>query len=415
MGSSNLPLLNDKQHLYLRTNLTHIIHAAWPVNFSLPLSSFEPHIASLHALLNLAQSVQTQRPARVLFASSVGVANAASPGTIVPETSLSGDRDLGCWAQPTGYAYSKLVAEQILTRASTSSNARTTILRIGQIVPSTDSEPGSKLDIKPTEKKQKTEAADRERAKAKLLWNPTEMIPLIIRSAARDVTNALPSSLRGGVDACTWIPANVLARSIIQIAGIASTPANKDAYELPAEQMATENKTKDTAEELVYNLLNPQPFSWKWDFLPTLRRAFIETGMEDEYGGFEEVSWEEWRTRLEHSAERDVSKNPARKLLGFWQDARIDGEDDAGCDPSQGRCALRKKSNEEENESDVERRRAGVIFATEKAQRDSKAMQNLRPVVGPECESENTGETQGKLSGEAYVKGLVEAWREAWK
>ncbi|KAL9625656.1 MAG: hypothetical protein Q9160_000370 [Pyrenula sp. 1 TL-2023] len=417
MGSGNLPLLSDTKLLFLRTSLTHIIHAAWPVNFSLPLSSFEPHIASLHAFLNLAQSVQTQCPARVLFASSVGVANAASPGTVVPETSPSeGERDLGSWAQPTGYAYSKLVAEQILTRASTSSNARTTILRIGQIVPSTDVVSGSVSDPEPAKKKQKTEASDAEKAKSKLLWNSSEMIPLVIRSAARDVTNALPSNLRGGVDACTWIPVNILARSIVEIAGIASNPENETAFALTTEQMAKEKQTKTSKEELVYNLLNPKLFSWERDFLPVLRRTFINAGMGDEYGDFEEVSWEEWRNRLEDSAERDVSKNPARKLLGFWRGPSIDGDDDAERDASQGRYALRKKRNSDDGDgTDVEKKRGGVIFATEKAERDSKAMRNLRPVVGPECESETNDDTKGKLSGEAYVKELVEAWREAWK
>ncbi|KAG6869385.1 hypothetical protein C0995_003602, partial [Termitomyces sp. Mi166 len=59
--------------------VTHIIHNAWPVNFSRSLASFEPHIRALSNLVRLALQSASQRavgsaPTRILFASSIAVA-----------------------------------------------------------------------------------------------------------------------------------------------------------------------------------------------------------------------------------------------------------------------------------------------------------------------------------------------------
>lgn len=141
----------------LYTNLTYIIHRAWPVNFTLPLSSFTPQFAALQNPLSL--SLQNPTPTHLIFYSSVS-ARIASPHGPVPETPISSF----AYASPTGYARAKFVCERIIETAVASSKASATILRISQITPSTT------VGTRP--------------------WNPAEAIPLMIRAGA--IIGSLP-------------------------------------------------------------------------------------------------------------------------------------------------------------------------------------------------------------------------------
>ena len=142
-----------------------------------------------------------------------------------------------------------------------------TVLRIGQIIPG--------------------------RCRGTKLWNPTEAIPLMIRSASKDSAGALPF-MDPGRDACSWIEADTLADAILQLAGV--------------EQRGRVTDSVPPERSLVYNLINPRDFSWNDDLLPALRHAGLT---------FDTVSWQTWLERLESSTE-DVRVNPSRKLLGFW-------------------------------------------------------------------------------------------------
>ncbi|KAF3916714.1 hypothetical protein ABW20_dc0106499 [Dactylellina cionopaga] len=237
----------------MKSDVTHIIHCAWAVNFAIHLSAFEPQLLGLHNLLAFA--IQTDRNARLLFCSSIGVAQSInSPATIASAPIPSFDN-----CSPMGYSQSKLVGERIIESAA-KNGANATVLRIGQIIPG--------------------------RRRGTKLWNPTEALPLMIRSASKDSVGALPI-LDTGRDACDWIEADTLADTILQLAGIGH---------------ATESV------ELIYNLVNPRVFSWENDLLPALKRAGLD---------FDTVPWQEWLERLESSTE-DASVNPSRKLLGFW-------------------------------------------------------------------------------------------------
>ena len=185
---------------------------------------------------------------------------------VIPEAQIE---ELG-FASPTGYARSKLIAERMIENAVTSSGANATILRIGQIIPAKST--GSQL------------------------WNPTEMIPLMVRSAS--TTGALPDT-HGSSDQCSWIDVDTLSKAILEIGGVG------------------EFGGKTESSQLVYNLVHPRPFSWKEDFLPALRIAGLN---------FETTSWTTWLEKLNDS-ERDVKSNPSRKLLGFWEEGpRGDGK-----------------------------------------------------------------------------------------
>lgn len=206
-------------------------------------------------------------------------------------------------------------------------NANATILRIGQIIPAKGT--GSQL------------------------WNPTEMIPLMVRSAL--TTGALPDT-PGSSDQCSWIDVDVLSAAIIEIGGIG---------DLSIKGGGGGGQQHQQHQQLVYNLVHPRPFSWKDEFLPALRSA---GGLE-----FETTNWSAWFEKLRGS-ELDVRKNPSRKLLDFW------GGGGGGSAREDGK---RKMTRE-------------VIFDTTAAGKTDA----LR--------------TAEKVVSEEYVARLVAEWKKVW-
>ena len=127
-----------------------MVHIAWPVNFNIPLQSFEPHIAGLHRLLQFSLSVNRPEPAQVFFCSSISTAwNTPSPASI-PNAPIE---SFDCVSR-TGYARSKFVGEHMVENAARA-GARSYVFRIGQIVG--DTHQG--------------------------VWNDKEFLPMLIRSA----------------------------------------------------------------------------------------------------------------------------------------------------------------------------------------------------------------------------------------
>ncbi len=257
----------------LKSNVTHIIHCAWNVNFALPVSAFEIQIEQVRNLINFSLSAPFEEPSRLFFCSSIGAALGTPPGaaeeTLIPEAPI---QSLEC-ASPTGYARSKLVAEKVIENAVEKFGARATILRIGQVIPA------------PTVGTQ--------------LWNQNEMIPLILRSAL--TIGVLPDgSGPTALDECHWIDAGTLAKATAEIAGLSTILGSEQTY---------------NQGQFVYNILNPRSVSWKTKFLPSLRKAGLK---------FDIVSWSTWIEKLRYDGS-GVDNNPTRKLLGFWESAEIDG------------------------------------------------------------------------------------------
>ena len=266
LSSPNLGLADDVLE-HLRCSTTHIIHLAWPVNFMLPLSAFEEHIAGTHNLLQFSLSVSQPKPAKFIFASSISAAaNAPCP---ILETYIA---DLSS-AQDIGYARSKLVAEHVVQNAIERAAANAAVLRVGQIVGDT----------------------------VHGVWNDTEAIPLMIRSSL--VTGALPAL----EEECAWLPVDVVAQGVLEVAGVTKGAGDGD-----GNHIASEN---DECSD-VYNFINPRTFFWIQDLLPALRKAGLK---------FETVETQAWLQRLsrsEHDAEKsqqDTNHNPAIKLLEFWK------------------------------------------------------------------------------------------------
>lgn len=247
--------IQKSQFLKLLSNTTLIIHAAWAVNFNLGVRSFEQQcIRGTRNLVNLSLSVQREYPARFVFCSSISTATgyAASEPT-VPESIV----DFSA-AQQTGYAQSKAVAEHVMQEARDQAGADCCILRIGQIVGS-------------------TEHGD---------WNPSEATPLMISTAEQIGLPMLNEE-------CTWLPVDVVADIVIETGCMTDLRTNPPTNETP----------------FLYNILHPRPFKWS-----ALLDALREAGLQ-----FEAVEPAVWLQRLRES-DQDPTRNPPVKLLSFWEE-----------------------------------------------------------------------------------------------
>ncbi|KAL2840663.1 hypothetical protein BJY01DRAFT_236642 [Aspergillus pseudoustus] len=242
----------------MRNSVSLIIHTAWPVNFNLPLSSFEPHIRGLSNLIDFSLTVRMPAPAVMLFCSSISTALGSSLTDIDerPIDDLSSVLDMG-------YARSKLVGEKIVSNARRS-GARTFSLRIGQV--SGHSKKG--------------------------LWNDSEAIPLMIRSAL--TLKVLPK-----IDTtCSWLPADKLACSLLEIARACSINS------------LDEDHTIESADDTIYNLCNSRTFTWS-ELLDTLRQHGFS---------FETVPFDDWMKKLRESeAKGEEMVNPAVKLADHYE------------------------------------------------------------------------------------------------
>lgn len=121
----------------LRAKVTHIMHAAWPVDFQRPLESFEDQFTFLRNLLQLARDAHISRPpikSRLLFVSSIAVVGeypTVHGSPVVPEQAITDPR---CTSS-LGYGKAKLVCERILAKAAEdwSSEMEVSYVRTGQL------------------------------------------------------------------------------------------------------------------------------------------------------------------------------------------------------------------------------------------------------------------------------------------
>jgi thioester reductase-like protein len=125
--------------------------------------------------------------------------------------------------------------------------------------------------------------------KANAIWNDTEAVALMIRSAL--TVGALPAL----DERPSWLPVDSCAKAIADLSISTSETSNTDAEDA----------------DLVYHLVNPCTFDWKTQLLPTLQQRSA-------LPAFDVVSPQEWLQRLE-SSEQDPAKNPSIKLIDFWK------------------------------------------------------------------------------------------------
>ena len=291
------------------SQVSHIIHCAWPVNFQLGLHSFEPHIAGVQNLLQISLAVPSAKAAKFMFCSSI----TAAMGTPLPARIPEGPIEDLSYSSELGYGRSKLVAERVIQAAADSVHANATILRIGQVV------------------------GDQKHG----VWNENEMIPMIINSGFRMGKMPLFDM------ECEWLPVDILAKAILEIAGISAlasiyaNPSPEGQY-IPkvidddVEDQDAVAKDDVQPRESVYNIRSPHTFSWANDLLPALTTGGID---------FEVVPFGKWLDQLESlpSDEKsggtlytnagksnladDANHHPVLKLLeylktGFYGDSK---------------------------------------------------------------------------------------------
>ncbi|KAJ5987772.1 AMP-dependent synthetase/ligase, partial [Penicillium waksmanii] len=319
--------LDEETFDQIQSTTTHIIHAAWPVNFNLPLSEFESHIHGLHSLIQLSLSVPQSNPAVLMFCSSISTTLRSVEE--VPEAPAN------LTEAYMGYGQSKLIGEHIVANAR-NSGANAYSLRIGQV--SGHSKKG--------------------------LWNDSEALPLLIRSAL--TLKVMPDlSLT-----CSWIPVDKLASIIVEIVQTCTRPSSRS-NPPDSEGSQDENHTSSFIPEKitcgqidsVYNVCNSREFTWS-AMLSTLKQNGFQ---------FEIVSFEKWMRRLRESEERGEEHiNPAVKLIDHYEEMYGAGS------------KLGPKG-----------------FITEKAERDSVTLRNGRLRVIED----------GILN--CYVRGWMNRWMKA--
>ena len=128
--------LEELEYERLATEVTHIVHIAWPMNFKMGLASFDGSFRSLQNLIQLARKAHFyhhRTQPRVLFISSIStVGNYPSiqGGALVPEVIVEDP----AWTLEFGYAKAKLVCEKMIQRATNDyREIEAGLVRVGQI------------------------------------------------------------------------------------------------------------------------------------------------------------------------------------------------------------------------------------------------------------------------------------------
>ncbi|VBB79331.1 Putative protein of unknown function [Podospora comata] len=130
---------DSKTHLSLdslASEVTHILHLAWPMDFQLTLPSFRTHLDLLCDLLSLCQKASSLRPdvgVRMVFASSIAAVRYFDGDGPVPEGPVEADAPV-----KMGYAEAKWVCESVMKEAaevfkSQGDKAESVTVRIGQL------------------------------------------------------------------------------------------------------------------------------------------------------------------------------------------------------------------------------------------------------------------------------------------
>ncbi|KAG9251640.1 uncharacterized protein F5Z01DRAFT_692015 [Emericellopsis atlantica] len=259
LGDGNLGLSPEAKELLRKNPPTHIIHAAWAVNFALRLDSFESQIASTANLLNFA----AESGAHFTFVSSTAAVTESSVSPI-PETLSQDPAD----ASPLGYSQSKWVAEHVCAAAArqalqSSSLGRAvgdcpvSVVRVGQLCSNTMG-----------------------------IWNMSEAYPLMLSTAR--ITGCLP---RLENEVLNWLPVEVAAQAVME-ASIAQ---------------------RGQATDDVLHILNSnETLTW------TQLLDWIQKENRSQSAELDLVAPRQWLSRLDEALLQHP-EHPSQALLGLWK------------------------------------------------------------------------------------------------
>lgn len=141
-SATRLGLSSDK-YLGVCSKVTHVLHAAWPMDFQRALSSFQDQFAFLNNLLRLTRDAHKARPLlkpRLLFVSSIAVVgnyHQVHGSRIVPEQVMADDQVTNDF----GYGKAKFVCERIIANAAADfpNEMEVASVRVGQVSGAQDS------------------------------------------------------------------------------------------------------------------------------------------------------------------------------------------------------------------------------------------------------------------------------------
>lgn len=241
----------------LRMMVTHVIQNAWPVDFCMPLSHFEPSLRITAELMEFCKSADF-KPIFV-FISTIGSVCSNYKDLITEEVVEDWLR-----AEPMGYTQSKLIVERLVATTAATTGVKSVICRVGQL--------GGVLNNELWHGKPPA-------------WPEKEWLPAMLASSIQ--LGAVPSSL-GLLDRIDWVPADVAAASVCELMSAASA-----VHELCQ----------------VYHIVNPRSTTWK-DLVPNL----------EVYGVLKEIALVEWIALLrEHVDRGSKSVGPALGLIAFFE------------------------------------------------------------------------------------------------
>ena len=270
----------------IKQSITLIIHNAWPVNFNLNLQSFRPQ---LDGLVNLIELV-TQAPLcpALFFISSISsVMSHRSLTRRIPEDGIQSNTAPG----PNGYAESKHIAEVLLEYAGSKLSIPTSFARVGQIAGP---------------------------VKRRGVWNKAEWLPSLVLSSLH--LGAIPHSLGPKFDTIDWVPIDLLAEILLDLALLQRTQRSRapEPNVIPNETGIPRNPVR------FFHPLNPRPMHW--DLVRDTLIASLQSLSQKPIEIIPLASWLE-KVRQDSEAasgaqsqlEAYLSRNPAVKLLDFYQ------------------------------------------------------------------------------------------------
>ncbi|TRX90977.1 hypothetical protein FHL15_008182 [Xylaria flabelliformis] len=263
--------LDQHDYEYILSRTTVIIHNQWPVNFNLPLSSFEPQLQGVVNIVKFA--VEGVCSPRVFFVSSIAAVNnwrrqihLDSPAYDIPERHFT---DL--LLASGGYGQSKAIAADLLYYASSQCGLRGAIVRLGQVAGASECEGG--------------------------VWNTNEWFPSLI-STSRTL-GVLPEMLPL-LNEIDWIPVDSAAQVLVQLALDSYTPSSN-----------ADPRQRNMA---LFNVANPNTIPWG---------KLIPAVQDSAQDGLKTVSFPKWLAMLESSmpvqSEEAFVTLPALKLLDFFR------------------------------------------------------------------------------------------------
>jgi thioester reductase-like protein/acyl-CoA synthetase (AMP-forming)/AMP-acid ligase II len=313
------PLIKDSLEAHLgiprliKDVPTTIIHAAWPVNFTLGLAQFEPYLAATQGLAALA----LQTKARMVFISSTAaVSEMTQTDGQIPEALLS--LDALDTDKMIGYAASKWVAEQICAAAAGRSHAAKDPLPdienadvdIGHATghsPGDHELPGSTFDII---------RVGQLCGNNQGIWNMSEAFPLMLSTAR--TTGSLPNLVSLRLD---WLAVDVAAQAVCEVALAPGSISRQTAT--PAESVRGEAE--------VYHLLAQSTDERKapnWLNLLEWIHSVSPIGYNIEFARVKT-----WLGKVEGVCQRQA--HPAGALLDFWRKAYSFIDDIESYDPEE--------------------------------------------------------------------------------